>query len=199
MKHPIEPLTRDEAKLLIRSAGSRPGPYASVDRNRAMIALMWRCGLRRSEVTALWPADIDRPKATVRVRSGKGGKSRLLAFDSEVAPYLDKWEHHRGKAGWTQDHPYFCTTSGRPVAPRKLRDAVARAAKRSGITKRIHPHGLRHTFAMELMEEGVPLNVISKAMGHSNSGTTAIYLDHIAAPEVVNTLRARNWSNETTT
>jgi integrase len=75
-----------------------------------------------------------------------------------------------------------------------LEKSIKLAAKKAGIQKRIHFHGFRHTFAVELSEENVPINIISKALGHSNSGTTAIYLDHVAAPQVVDALRCRQWN-----
>ena len=199
MKYSIEPLTREEVRRLIRHVGTRPNLYPITARNRALVTLLWRCGLRRAEAVDLMPADLDREKGTLRVRNGKGGKSRLLAIDDETGPVLDTWERHREKAGLNGHCPYFCTIKnggGQPILTRKVWSFLRIAANKAGITKRVHPHGLRHTFAMELMEEGVPLNIISQAMGHSSSATTAIYLDHIAAPEVVNTLKARNWTND---
>ena len=58
----------------------------------------------------------------------------------------------------------------------------------------MHPHGLRHSFAAGLMAEGVPVNVISAALGHSSVATTATYLAHIQPQEVIDTLRSRSWT-----
>ena len=68
-----------------------------------------------------------------------------------------------------------------------------RLAKKAGIEKRVHPHGLRHTHAAELREEGVDIAIISRQLGHSSIATTARYLDHIAPQTVIDTVRAREW------
>ena len=69
-----------------------------------------------------------------------------------------------------------------------------RMARRAGVEKRVHPHGLRHTGASELRSEGVEIGVISKQLGHKSISTTARYLDHINPKEVVETMRRRSWS-----
>ena len=61
------------------------------------------------------------------------------------------------------------------------------------IEKAVRPHGLRHTFAAELCREGVPLNEIQQALGHSNAATTSRYLAHVAPEKLLATLRAREW------
>ena len=86
---------------------------------------------------------------------------------------------------------------GRSVAVPSLQPFIrmmrVRMARRAGVDKRVHPHGFRHTFAAELAAEGVPLNVIQQALGHSTAATTSRYLDHIAPQQVIDTLRAREW------
>ena len=69
----------------------------------------------------------------------------------------------------------------------------ARLGVKAGIDKRVHPHGLRHCHAAELAAEGVPVNVISRQLGHNSIATTAKYLDHIAPQQVIETIRRRVW------
>ncbi len=69
-----------------------------------------------------------------------------------------------------------------------------RLARRAGIDKRVHPHGLRHTRAAELAFEGVPMNVVQAQLGHSSLATTSRYLAHIAPAELVKAMQARTWS-----
>jgi integrase len=64
---------------------------------------------------------------------------------------------------------------------------------RAGIDKRVHPHGFRHTHAVELVAEGAPVNVISRQLGHANSSVTARYLDHVAPAAVIETMQRRTW------
>jgi integrase len=70
---------------------------------------------------------------------------------------------------------------------------LKRLADKAGIEKRVHPHGLRHTHACELRQEGVDIGIISKQLGHSSTATTARYLDHIAPQAVIDIMRAREW------
>ena len=71
---------------------------------------------------------------------------------------------------------------------------MAYGASPSGIDKRVHPHGLRHTHAAELAFEGVPMNAIQAQLGHSSLATTSSYLAHIAPAELVKAMQARTWS-----
>jgi site-specific recombinase XerD len=66
-----------------------------------------------------------------------------------------------------------------------------RLARRAGIQRRVHPHALRHSFAAEMASEGVPMNVIQKALGHSSLATTSRYLDHISPRDVIQTMNGR--------
>ncbi|MFG0314666.1 MAG: tyrosine-type recombinase/integrase, partial [Phycisphaerales bacterium] len=75
-----------------------------------------------------------------------------------------------------------------------VRRMLPRMARRAAIEKRVHAHGLRHTHAAQLASEGVPINVISRQLGHSNVGTTSRYIDHISPTQVIETMRARDWA-----
>ncbi|MGQ0848742.1 MAG: tyrosine-type recombinase/integrase [Actinomycetota bacterium] len=69
----------------------------------------------------------------------------------------------------------------------------ALVARQAGIEKRVHPHGLRHTHAYELMMEGVEIAIIQRQLGHVSLATTAIHLNHIAPRQVIETMRKRAW------
>lgn len=103
---------------------------------------------------------------------------------------VEKWLSVR-KPG---PHPVFCTPKGREMKQPYVRDMLKRMAKCAGITKRVHPHGLRHTFANELAKEGERIHVIRRQLGHSNAATTASYLDHIAPGDVVEAIKKREWA-----
>lgn len=74
-----------------------------------------------------------------------------------------------------------------------VREMLLRCARRTGIRKRVHPHGLRHTMAYELLMEGVPIPVIQRQLGHASLQTTDTYLSHIAPKQVLEFMTARNW------
>ncbi len=87
-----------------------------------------------------------------------------------------------------------CTLDGGPVHPTYVRVLLRRLAAKAHISKRVHPHALRHSHAAELAIEGVPVNLIQKQLGHANLAVTSRYLDHIAPRDVIDRLRQREWS-----
>jgi len=83
--------------------------------------------------------------------------------------------------------------AGRKATSASIRHLLPELARRAGIQKRVHAHGLRHTHAAQLRAEGVDIGSISRQLGHSNLLTTVLYLDHIAPTAVVEAARARAW------
>lgn len=187
---PVETLTNDEIQALLRQCSNR-APTGI--RNKALLVVLWRCGLRVSEALALVPKDIDHKAGTIRVLHGKGDKTRIVGCDPQALAVLDRWLDRRGELGIRGKSPVFCTLSGEPVAPVYVRNLLKRIGRKAGIEKRVHPHGLRHTHAAELRQEGTDIGVISKQLGHSSIATTARYLDHISPQVVVETMQKRVW------
>ena len=143
---------------------------------------------------ALQPKDLDRSSGTVRVLRGKGTKARAVGLDEGAFAIVERWldvRDHRGING--RNRPLFCTLDGKAVEASYVRQMLKRMASRAGIEKRVHPHGLRHTGASELLSEGVDVGVISKQLGHKSIATTARYLDHISPQRVIDTMRQRSW------
>ena len=124
----------------------------------------------------------------------KGGKDRTVGLDPAAFALLERWSDHRQKLSLNGRQRFVCTLKGRPVQTAYVRGLLPRLAARAGIEKRVHPHGLRHTHAAELMREGVPVNVISRQLGHSSIATTARYLDHIQPQEVIEAMQRREWN-----
>lgn len=189
-KRPVEPLTPAELEQLLNACSKR-APTGI--RNRALIVLLWRAGLRISEALALYPKDIDDRHGTVRVLHGKGDKARTVGLDARAFAVLALWQEIRRKRGLTARQPVFCTLQGQPLQARYVRELLPRLALKAGIDKRVHAHGLRHTHAAELAAEGVPVNLIQKQLGHSSLATTSRYLDHIAPQTLIETIKRREW------
>lgn len=188
---PPEPLTRSEIESLLAAVGRGiAGP-----RNRALIVVMWRSGLRIAEALALYPKDIDRDAGTVTVLRGKGGKRRQVAIDAYALGTLERWLRMREKLGLGGGEPIFCTidrsTRGKAMYSSYVRDMLKHRAAEAGIEKRVHPHGLRHTMAFELLMEGQPLGVIRDQLGHSNLATTLRYCDHLSPAAAVKAMHER--------
>lgn len=184
--YPPEPLTPDEVAAII--GGCSPKSRTGI-RNRALLTLLYRSGLRVSEALALKAADVDLNRHTVRVLHGKGDKATVRGFHPSADDVLARWIDTR-KAMGLRNGPLFCTLDGGPLYPQYVRLLLGRLAVKAGITKRVHPHGLRHTFADELRAAGMDVVQISKLLGHSSVATTARYLDHLSNAQAVEALEA---------
>jgi site-specific recombinase XerD len=155
--------------------------------------VLWRAGLRISEALSLREADVEAgPKtASVRVLHGKGDKARTAYIDHDAVEYLDRWIEARRELELPPTSPLFCTLAGKKVETSYVRHLLPRLARKAGIAKRVHAHGLRHTHAAELRREGKDVGAISKQLGHSSIATTARYLDHIAPEDVARAIAGR--------
>jgi integrase len=191
-RFPAEPLTSDEVQRLL-DAISGNGLLAV--RNRALIALLWRSGLRISEALSLRPSDV--AAGTINVRNGKGSKQRVAAYDSHASGYLSAWIVVREGLGVTGRQPLFCSIAsganrkpGARIDPAYVRQLLPKLGRRAGIDKRVHAHGLRHTHAAELAQERLPLPAISTQLGHASTATTAIYVQRLAATDLQDAMAA---------
>ena len=188
---PPEPLTEVEVRALINSCSKRA---ATGIRNRALFAVLYRGGLRISEALAIYPKDLDPKNSTVRVLHGKGDKYRVVALDTGAWAILQIWLERRVQLGINGRSRVFCTLRGKSIETAYIRALLPRLAKKAGIEKRVHAHGLRHSHAFELVSEGKSLNIISAQLGHSSLATTERYLRHLNPQAVVDAIRGREWS-----
>ena len=167
-----EYLEADEVNSIIRAA---PNPKAKL-----LMLEQWRAGLRVSEALDLEVRDLslDTPSPTIRVRSGKGGKSRLVPVHLELHGALSSalayGDINQGRI--IEAHP---TTAWRWV-----KTAVKRAEELGAIApgKHISTHTLRHSYARHLLMSGIPINYLSRWLGHSSIQTTLIYLELVPDP-----------------
>jgi site-specific recombinase XerD len=186
MKYPAEPLNADEVKALI----ARCSPRCPTGlRNRALIVVLWRAGLRIAEALSLEPRDLD--DGVVRVRKGKGRKARTVALDPEAWAVLQTWLERKARLGI--GGRVFSTLQGEPMLSSYVRNLFKRLGQKAGLTKRIHAHGLRHSFAAGLADEKVDLRIVQQALGHTSLATTQRYVDHLRPTAVIDALKARTW------
>jgi site-specific recombinase XerD len=190
-KLPPEPLTEDEVKALIRACSQRA---ITGVRNRALIVVLYRAGLRISEALSLLPKDLDPKANTLRVLHGKGDKCRVAGLDAGAWAILQLWLNRRAASGINSRAPVFCTLQGGLMKTAYVRKLLPRLARKAGIEKRVHAHGLRHTFAYELAGEGTPLHLIQSQLGHSSLATTDRYVRHLNPAAVVEAMKSRTWS-----
>ena len=186
--YPAEILTDDEVKALIRACPNRAPTGV---RNRALVTVLYRAGLRLGEALALKPKDIDPKAGTITVLHGKGDRRRTVGLDPGAMAIVLRWVERRKQLGLSGRSPLFCTLEGKPLNPSYVRTLLPRLAAKVGIDKRVHPHGLRHAHANQLMWEGVPVPVIQRQLGHASLATTDRYLSHLAPKDVVEAMQRR--------
>jgi integrase/recombinase XerD len=171
-------LTRDEvAHLLAQPGGESPGDL----RDRALLELMYACGLRASEAIALEVRDVDLDEAVLRAR-GKGAKERLVPIGSQAIAALRAWlARGRPALVGVRDEPrLFVNQRGGGLTRQGLYKIVQRRARSAGLEGRMSPHTLRHTFATHLLAGGCDLRAVQEMLGHADVATTQIYT-HLSA------------------
>jgi len=184
-------LNADEVEALMRVC-SRRAPTGI--RNRAIIAIAWRSGLRVSEILGLELKDVDLDNGTLLVRHGKGDKARTVGLDAGTSELIVRWLSARSKLDIGRNRLVFTTLSGNQIDPSYLRHAIPRLAKKAGIDKRTHLHGLRHLHAISLDRAGASPSMIRDALGHSSLSTTDRYLRRLGTGASVDFVRARDWT-----
>ena len=186
--YPADPPTVEEIISVMRAGGDdRHGI-----RLRALIAVLWRGGLRIQEALQLAERDLDPRRGSLLVRVGKGGRRREIGMDTWGFEQLRPWLQERPELPFG---PLFCVidgpTRGHAWTAAGVRVESRRLAAEAGVRRRFAPHQLRHAHALELAREGVPLNIIQRQLGHTNLGTTSIYLQGIDTEEIIATVHAR--------
>ncbi|WP_118976486.1 site-specific tyrosine recombinase XerD [Taibaiella koreensis] len=146
-------------------------------RNRAILETMYSSGLRVSELIALELTNLYLDVGFIRV-IGKGNKERLVPIGDEAVKYIELYrEHIRNhivpKKG--QENILFLNRRGSGLSRVMIFYIIKEAAQRAGITKNIHPHTLRHSFATHLVEGGADLRAVQEMLGHESITTTEIY------------------------
>ena len=162
-----------EVNALLRAA---PNPRA-----RLLMMIEWRAGLRVSEALALEVGDLslDVEPPTIRVRQGKGRKAHIVPVHPELHSALTS-ALQSGNIGQEDK----IVRASRSTADRWIRQAQARAQKDRAIAagRRISNHTLRHSYARHLLMNGIPINFLSRWLGHSSIQTTLIYLELVPDP-----------------
>lgn len=189
--YPAEVLTPNEVRALLEVLP--PHTWLGA-RNRALITTLYRAGLRHSEALDLLPKDVDLREGAIHVLHGKGDKRRTVGIDQGACEIIAAWlEIRPRRTDLPRTAPLYCTRSGTRMKVFYLLTLLPRLARQAGIDKRVHPHGLRHTHAFELMMEGVEMPIIQRQLGHTSLATTDRYLNHIAPKQVIEAIRKREW------
>jgi integrase/recombinase XerD len=155
----------NQVKAILSTVENRSGKWSQLaDRDWLMIAILAYTGIRRGELLALRPRDIDLFAKTIRIQ-GKGDKERIIPIHQLLYKPLKFYT-----ASMPPHHYLF------PFKPKRAWQIVVNYARQAGIPD-FHPHAFRHFFATQLVEQGVSLHIIKELLGHADISTTAIYLD----------------------
>lgn len=174
--------------VLSRAEVSRVLACVHEGRFKAILALVYHCGLRLSEATQLKPTDIDSARGVVRVRHGKGDKAREVPIcPAMIVKLRGFWKHHRNPEwvfpgvgrGWKQSgisQAEAMRRSTKPMSSSAVQMAMRIIRANSGISKNFTVHTLRHSFATHHLEDGVSIRQVSRWLGHSELKSTLVYL-----------------------
>lgn len=162
-----EVLTKQEVKQLIDAADTK--------KSKLMLSLLYSSGLRVSELVRLKPQDIQYHENMGWVRGGKGGKDRMFILADQLKREIQEYVALKNK-------PYVFS-SDKPLTTRNVQKIVKLARVKSGISKKITPHTLRHSFATHLLEAGTDIRKIQVLLGHSALNTTQIYA-HVSTDQL---------------
>lgn len=192
-KFPPEPPTPEEVYAMLAACGHRHAGR----RDRALIVVLWRAGLRCSEALALYPKDVDLERGRVVVLHGKGDKRRVVALDPMACAELERWmTYRRDKLGLTGRQYLFCVisrpTAGAQMHGSQVRGMVKRIAAKAGVEKDIRPHQFRHAYASHLGER-VPLHHLQTMLGHTSLAVTEKYLHQLNPSVVLDGCAAVEW------
>ena len=188
-RYPPEVLTRDEVEALIAQCGNT----ATGVRDQAIIAVAYRSGLRSQEIVELQVEDVDFWRHSITVRNGLATRQRVVGIDRGALNFVEAWLEERSQLHLPASAPLFCTLRGRTIWQGQLRKKLQLLGHRAGIEKHVHLHGLRHTFAFELVSEETDITIIQKQLGLADIQHTVAYLSHIAPLWLADTMRERDW------
>jgi site-specific recombinase XerD len=149
-------------------------------RDRVILTVLYSAGIRLGEVCRLRLDDIDSSRMLLRIRQGKGHKDRFAPLSPIALDLLREW--------WRATHPKELlfpnkNDASRPLSPSTVQRAVKIAAGDAGLTKRVSPHTLHHSFATHLIEQGSAVRAIGVMLGHVHGRTTEIYT-HVSPAQV---------------
>lgn len=154
-------------------------------RNKAIINLMYSCGLRVSELINLKYKDINYQEKIVKV-IGKGNKEREIPIRKEALDIVSLYYNNVRKNIISEKKQIlFVTKKGKQLSRQYIWKMIKNKIKYLGINKNIHPHSLRHSFATHLLSKGADLQIVKDMLGHENIETTQIYT-HVAEEKILN-------------
>jgi integrase/recombinase XerC len=181
-------LTPDEAARLVSIDADTPAAL----RDRALFELAYSSGLRLSELASLDVDRLERAQGEVRVL-GKGAKERVVPVGAAARSALDEWLRARTGLVAEGEPALFIGIRGRRLSPRSVQKRLAEWAVKQGLTRHVHPHMLRHSFASHVLQSSGDLRAVQEMLGHASIASTQVYthLDFQALAKVYDAAHPR--------
>jgi integrase/recombinase XerC len=145
-----------------------------IDRDIAIMELIYACGLRLSELSGLDLADVDWQQQTIRV-IGKGQKQRQIPFGRKANVALKNWLKQRQSVAEENELALFVSQRGKRLSNSSIQKRLKKLALAQGLQINVYPHMLRHSFASHILESSRDLRAVQELLGHANLSTTQIY------------------------
>jgi integrase/recombinase XerD len=162
LKLPIV-LAKEEIKMILEAHHNR--------KHKAMLSVIYACGLRRSELLNLKIQDVDSKRNLLIVRQSKGKKDRVVPLSKKIVVMLRVYYKEYRPVAWL----FEGQKAGKQYSEKSLDSVLKQALAKAKIKKPFTLHGLRHSFATHLLESGTDLRYIQAILGHKSSKTTEIY------------------------
>jgi integrase/recombinase XerC len=181
-------LSPDEAARLVTIESDEPIAL----RDRALFELAYSSGLRLSELASLDVDQLDRATGEVRVM-GKGAKERIVPVGASARAAIDAWLVVRAGMCDAETTAMFVSGKGRRVSPRAIQLRLAEWAVKQGLSRHVHPHMLRHSFASHVLQSSGDLRAVQEMLGHASIASTQVYthLDFQALAKVYDAAHPR--------
>jgi site-specific recombinase XerD len=176
IKNLPEFLTEAEIQLLLAQVETKT---PSGMRDRTIMEVLYATGMRNSELCGLNLGDINLEENEIRV-FGKGSKERIVLISNRAKDFLKNYivqvrPQLSENAGGGENEPVFINMSGCRINQRSIFRLIEGCAHKAGLSRKISPHTLRHTFATRLLERGADLRVVQELLGHASISNTQIY------------------------
>jgi len=181
-------LSPDEAAKLVTIVSDEPFDV----RDRALFELAYSSGLRLSELAQLDVAGCDLVTGEVRVL-GKGSKERIVPVGTAARDAVNRWMSVRAAHATPDESAMFIGRRGRRLSPRAIQQRLAQWAIRQGLSRHVHPHMLRHSFASHVLQSSGDLRAVQEMLGHASIASTQVYthLDFQALAKVYDAAHPR--------
>lgn len=166
-------LSKEEIKCILEAHGNL--------KHRTMLSLIYACGLRRSELLNLKPADIDSKRGILSIKQAKGKKDRIAPISSKTVQMLRDYYKAYKPVVWL----FEGQIKGKQYSAESLQSVLKKALQKAKIKKPVSLHWLRHSYATHLLESGTDLRYIQELLGHNSSKTTEIYT-HVSTKSLQN-------------